>query len=283
MSGVTLFVTVCYGIGGWTPTDTISVNSSAGRKAMLDPPGWISPSSGMQRAPHLLIVDDDPEIRSLLSTLLSQRGYRVTTAREEEEMRTVLISSRIDLVILDLMLPGKDGLTICREIRASNSTPIIVLTARGDPIDRVVGLEMGADDYLAKPFDFRELEARIRAVLRRPPVEVGDIGNSSNFVFAGWKLNPRQRQLFSPEGMLIDLTTGEFDLLLAFVERPQRILSRDQLMDLARGRDATPFDRSIDVQVSRLRRKIECEPKTPELIKTVRSEGYLFTPVVERM
>jgi two-component system OmpR family response regulator len=206
----------------------------------------------------------------------------VTAAREEQEMRNVLTSSRIDLVILDLMLPGKDGLTICREIRASNSTPIIVLTARGDPIDRVVGLEMGADDYLAKPFDFRELEARIRAVLRRPPFEVGDLGKGSNFIFAGWKLNPRQRQLFSPEEMLIDLTTGEFDLLLAFVERPQSILSRDQLMDLTRGRDATPFDRSIDVQVSRLRRKIESDPKSPELIKTVRSEGYLFTPVVER-
>lgn len=236
----------------------------------------------MQTRPHLLVVDDDAEIRNLLSRLLTRRGYKVTTAREEQEMRHALISSRIDLVILDLMLPGKDGLTICRELRASKATPIIMLTARGDPLDRVVGLEMGADDYLAKPFDFRELEARIKAVLRRRPAEADTANLSSNFVFAGWNLDPRQRQLLSPEGMVVDLTTGEFDLLLVFVERPQRVLSRDQLMDLTRGRDATPFDRSIDVQVSRLRRKIDSDPKAPELIKTVRSGGYLFTPVVER-
>jgi two-component system OmpR family response regulator len=238
----------------------------------------------MQRAPHLLVVDDDVEIRNLLSTLLTRRGYRVTTACDEPEMRRVLASSRIDLIILDLMLPGKDGLTICRELRSAKSIPIVMLTARGEATDRVVGLELGADDYLPKPFEVRELEARIKAVLRRSL----STGNQSRdgavvFKFKGWKLDARQRQLLSPEGAVVDLTTGEFDLLLVFVERPQRVLNRDQLLDLARGRDATSFDRSIDVQVSRLRRKIESDPKDPQLIKTVRSGGYLFTPTVERL
>jgi two-component system OmpR family response regulator len=238
----------------------------------------------MQKAHRLLVVDDDHEIRSLLSTLLSSRGYKVKTARDEREMRHILRSSRIDLVILDIMLPGKDGLTICRELRASQSIPIIMLTARGDPTDRVVGLEIGADDYLPKPFDVRELEARIKAVLRRSPARAGsgDCNSASTLVFAGWRLDVRQRQLHSPEGAEVDLTTGEFDLLQVFAERSQRVLSRDQLLDLARGRDATPFDRSIDIQVSRLRRKIECDPQAPELIKTVRGGGYLFTPSVER-
>jgi two-component system, OmpR family, response regulator len=236
-----------------------------------------------QRTPHLLVVDDDREIRSLLSRLLTRRGYRVTTAREEQEMQRALLSSRIDLVILDIMLPGKDGLTLCRELRASKSIPVIMLTARGEATDRVIGLEVGADDYLAKPFDVRELEARIRAVLRRTPHEAGGSGDGKpTFAFSGWRLDARQRHLFSPEGAMVDLTSGEFDLLLVFVERPQRVLSRNQLLDLARGRDAAPFDRSIDVQVSRLRRKIEADPRAPELIKTVRSGGYVFTPIVER-
>jgi len=237
-----------------------------------------------QRRPRLLVVDDDREIRDLLSALLSRRGYKVMTAREEHEMHHVLASSRVDLIILDLMLPGKDGLAICQELRATKSVPMIMLTARGDPTDRIVGLEIGADDYLPKPFDVRELEARIKAVLRRSGTEVGDSNSTlgAKFVFAGWTLDARQRQLMSPEGVMVDLTSGEFDLLLVFAERPQRVLSRDQLMDLARGRDATSFDRSIDIQVSRLRRKIEHDAKMPELIKTVRSGGYLFTPTVQR-
>ena len=237
----------------------------------------------VQREPNLLVVDDDVEIRNLLSTLLTRRGYRVTTACDEPEMRRILATSSIDLIILDLMLPGKDGLTICREIRASKSTPIVMLTARGEATDRVVGLEMGADDYLPKPFEVRELEARIKAVLRRSR-DAGNDGEAMfTFKFEGWQLDAHQRRLLSPEGAVVELTTGEFDLLLAFVQRPQRVLSRDQLLDLARGRDASSFDRSIDVQVSRLRRKIEGAPKEPELIKTVRSGGYLFTPVVERL
>ena len=271
-------------VGGRTTTVTIPPTHWPIATSMLAPEARrFEPS--MQRAPHLLVVDDDVEIRNLLSTLLTRRGYRVTTACDEPEMRRALVSSRIDLVILDLMLPGKDGLTICRELRASKSVPIVMLTARSDATDRVVGLEMGADDYLPKPFDVRELEARIKAVLRRSAAGTGsdDRGAECIFKFKGWKLDARQRHLLSPEGAVVDLTTGEFDLLLAFAERPQRVLSRDQLLDLTRGRDAASFDRSIDVQVSRLRRKIECDPKEPELIKTVRSGGYLFTPVVVRL
>ena len=235
---------------------------------------------------RLLVVDDDREIRDLLSALLTRRGYKVVTAREEHEMRQILETSRVDLIILDLMLPGKDGLTICRELRATKAIPIIMLTSRGEPMDRIVGLEMGADDYLPKPFEVRELEARVKAVLRRSEASFSsadpDRSFGARFTFAGWTLDARQRQLFSPQNVLVDLTSGELDLLLVFAERPQRVLSRDQLMDLARGREATVFDRSIDVQVSRLRGKIESDPKTPELIKTVRSSGYIFTPVVQR-
>src|SRR5680860_1421981 len=231
-----------------------------------------------------LLVDDDAEIRSLLTTLLGNRGYRVQTAHDEQQMRKILASSKVDLLILDIMLPGKDGLTICREVRASSqSIPIIMLTARGDPTDRVVGLEIGADDYLAKPFDVKELEARIKAVLRRSQDSGGPNGDAKAILsFLGWRLDLRLRQLRSPEGADVDLTTGEFDLLRVFAERPQRVLSRDQPLDLARGRDALPFDRSIDIQVSRLRRKIETDSQSPELIKTVRGGGYLFTPRVER-
>ena len=235
---------------------------------------------------RLLVVDDDREIRDLLSALLTRRGYKVVTAREEHEMRQILESSRVDLIILDLMLPGKDGLTICRELRATKAIPIIMLTSRGEPMDRIVGLEMGADDYLPKPFEVRELEARVKAVLRRSKASFSsadpDCSFGARFTFAGWTLDARQRQLFSPQNVLVDLTSGELALLLVFAERPQRVLSRDQLMDLARGREATAFDRSIDVQVSRLRGKIESDPKAPELIKTVRSSGYIFTPLVKR-
>jgi two-component system OmpR family response regulator len=237
--------------------------------------------------PSLLVVDDDREIRDLLSSLLSRRGYTVRAARDEHEMLHILSSSRIDLLILDLMLPGKDGLTICRELRATTQIPIVMLTARGEPTDRIVGLEIGADDYLPKPFDVRELEARVKAVLRRTAAEAINPGEGTetteSFTFEGWTLNPGQRQLVSPDGAIVDLTSGEFDVLLAFVERPKRILTRDQLLDLARGRNAAPFDRSIDVVVSRLRRKVELDATAPKVIKTVWGKGYIFTPVVQRM
>ncbi len=237
----------------------------------------------MESSPHILIVDDDREIRDLLSRFLTRNGLRVSVAREERDMRRVLQDAAIDLVVLDAMLPGKDGFTICRELRASGTLPIIMLTAAGDETDRIVGLEMGADDYVPKPFNPRELLARLRAVLRRtagsaraePPV-------AGRMRFAGWTLDTGRRQLLSPEGTLVTLSTGEYDLLLALVERPQRTLSREQLLDLARGRGPAPFDRSIDVQVSRLRRKIETDPRAPAIIATVRGGGYMFAAPVER-
>jgi two-component system OmpR family response regulator len=237
----------------------------------------------MENTPHILIVDDDREIRDLLSRFLTRNGFRVSVAREEREMRKILADSGIDLIVLDAMLPGKDGFTICRELRATGNMPIIMLTAVGDETDRIVGLEMGADDYVAKPFNPRELLARMRAVLRRAASPGSATEPSTGRLrFAGWTLDTGRRQLLSPEGALVTLSTGEFDLLLAFVERPQRTLSREQLLDLARGRGPVPFDRSIDVQVSRLRRKIEVDPRSPEIIATVRGGGYMFATPVER-
>jgi two-component system OmpR family response regulator len=238
----------------------------------------------MDGAPHILIVDDDREIRDLLARFLDKHGLRVTTAAEGREMQRVLDGNRIDLIVLDLMLPGEDGLTLCRNLRAKSRIPIIMLTAMGEETDRIVGLEMGADDYLAKPFNPRELLARIKAVLRRVaqapapvPVEGGAV-----LEFAGWTLDRDRRELQRPDGILVPLTSGEYELLAVFATHPGRVLSRDQLLDLARGREAQPFDRSIDVQVSRLRRKIEAEPQAPRLIKTVRNGGYTFTPHVRR-
>ncbi len=233
-------------------------------------------------APHILVVDDDREIRDLLARFLKGHGLRVTTAADGRDMRKALAEWRIDLVVLDLMLPGEDGLTLCRRLRADSDLPVIMLTAMGEETDRIVGLEMGADDYLPKPFNPRELLARIKAVLRRaePAPAAGAPGQVLRF--AGWELDMDLRELRSADGVMVPLSGGEFELLSAFASHPQRVLSRDQLLDLARGREAQPFDRSIDVQVSRLRRKIESDPKEPTLIKTIRNGGYLFTPHVER-
>ena len=233
---------------------------------------------------HLLVVDDDREIRDLVSRFLRNHGFRVTLAKDGSEMKRALAEWRIDLIVLDLMLPGDDGLTLCRDLRASSKIPIIMLTAMGEDTDRIVGLEMGADDYVAKPFNPRELLARIKAVLRRAGEEPARAEKPADnvFRFAGWKLDPGRRRLESPQGIVVELSAGEFDLLLALVERPQRVLSRDQLLDMTRGRAAIPFDRSVDVQVGRLRRKIEADPKSPELIKTVRGGGYLLAVPVER-
>ena len=238
----------------------------------------------MDRTPHLLVVDDDREIRTLLSQFLTRHGFRVTGAKDGVEMMRTLDSARVDLIVLDLMMPGEDGLSLCRRLRAAPETaqtPVIMLTAMGEETDRIVGLEMGADDYLAKPFSPRELLARVKAVLRRasgPPVAGGAVGKTLGF--EGWTLDLAKRELRSPDGVLVQLSAGEYDLLVAFVEHPQRVLTRDQLLDLARGRSAVPFDRSIDVPVSRLRRKIEPDPADPTMIKTVRGGGYLFTPAV---
>jgi two-component system, OmpR family, response regulator len=232
----------------------------------------------MNAVPHLLIVDDDKELCSLLSKFLSRHGYRVSIAHNGGEMTALLDGARINLIILDLMLPGEDGLVLCRRLRATSTVPIIMLTAMGDEVDRIIGLEMGADDYLAKVANPRELLARVRAVLRRSgSPEANDSGDQKRILeFAGWRLDVTHRQLYSAKNALVPLRAGEFELLLAFAERPQRVLSRDQLLDLSRGRSANAFDRSIDVQVSRLRRKIEPDPKEPTLIKTVRSGGYIL-------
>lgn len=240
-----------------------------------------SPMNSIDPEAHLLVVDDDGEIRHLIGRFLRQHGFRVTGARDGREMRDAIANADIALVILDLMLPGTSGLQLCREIRSTSSLPIIMLTAKGEDTDRIVGLEVGADDYLAKPFNPRELLARIRAVLRRTATPERAQGATKAIVFAGWHLDTLRRQLLSPSGVVVELSGGEYDLLIAFVEHPNRVLSRDQLLELARNRIPSAFDRSIDVQVSRLRRKLERED-SPALIKTVRGAGYLFTPTPER-
>ena len=231
----------------------------------------------MNAAPHLLIVDDDKELCALLSKFLGRHGYRVSIAHNGNEMAQALGASRVNLLVLDLMLPGEDGLALCRRIRSTSNLPIIMLTAMGEEMDRIIGLEMGADDYIAKVVNPRELLARVRAVLRRVGTpEAAPAPHKRILEFAGWRLDVTQRQLISPNDAMVPLRAAEFELLLAFAERPQRVLSRDQLLDLSRGRLASGFDRSIDVQVSRLRRKIEPDPKEPTLIKTVRSGGYIL-------
>jgi two-component system OmpR family response regulator len=233
-----------------------------------------------QTVPHILVVDDDREIRDLLNRFLVKHGLRVSTARDGVEMTRILDGAAIDLVVLDLMLPGEDGLSLCRKLRATTNLPVIMLTAMGEDTDRIVGLEMGADDYLPKPFNPRELLARIKAVLRRVQSLPASSPKGDLAKFDGWTLDLGSRRLTSPEGEEVELSTGEYDLLLAFATHPRRVLSRDQLLDLARGRTAAPFDRSVDIQVMRLRRKIEADPKEPRLIKTVRGGGYMFAAEV---
>lgn len=232
----------------------------------------------MQRRPHILIVDDDREIRDLLARFLVRHDFRVDTAADGKEMDRVMAGGRFDLIVLDLMMPGEDGLSICRRLRNDSNIPIVMLTALGEEADRIVGLEIGADDYLPKPFNPRELLARIRAVLRR--LEAGGTAHDGDrprkLSFDGWQVDLAARELRDPEGTLVVLTSGEFDLLEALVERPQQVLSRDQLADLTSGRVLGPLDRSIDVALSRLRRKLGEDPKTPRLIKTVRHGGYYF-------
>ena len=236
----------------------------------------------MDGTPHILVVDDDSELRTLLSDFLSRSGYRVSVAQNGAAMMQTLGAARIDLIVLDIMMPGEDGLSLCRRLRAAGNIPVIMLTAMGSEMDRVVGLEMGADDYLGKPFSTRELLARVRAVLRRSamPAPGSPAGTGRVFEFAGWRLDVTRRQLHSPANALVDLRAAEFDLLVALVERPSHVLNRDQLLDLARGRAATAFDRSIDVHISRLRHRIEVDPKEPKLIKTVRTGGYVFAAPV---
>ena len=228
---------------------------------------------------HILVVDDHSEIRDLLKRFLEQHGLRVSCARDGKEMKRLLEEREFDLLVLDLMMPGEDGLTLCRELRVKSNLPIIMLTAMGEETDRIIGLEMGADDYLAKPFNPRELLARIKAVMRRTQAETQPAAETltRDLRFDRWRLDVNRRELVDEDGVGLSLSTAEFDLLKVFLERPQRVLSRDQLLDLARGREAVAFDRAIDTLVSRLRRKLEQDPKNPELIKTIWGGGYMFS------
>ncbi len=232
--------------------------------------------------PHILVVEDDREISALVARYLRGNDCRVTLAGDGREMDRALSEARIDLIVLDLMLPGDDGLTLCRRLRETSQIPILILTAKSEEVDRILGLELGADDYLAKPFNPRELLARIRAILRRVGAEAPDTDDRKRLHFAGWTLDVALRQLLSPEGARVAITGAEFDLLQALCLRPGRVLSRDQLLDLTQGRAAGPFERSIDVLVSRIRQKIERDTRNPEYIRTIRSGGYLFTPEVTR-
>ena len=235
----------------------------------------------MEQALHIAVVEDDPDISQTMVQCMTEHGFVVTAARSGRDLDRVLSISKIDLVILDVGLPGEDGLSICRRLRNQSAVPIIMVTARAAETDRIVGLEIGADDYLPKPFSPRELVARVRAVLRRATAQ-----NDNNrtppktLQFEGWKLDMARRQLMDPTGVPMPLTSGEFNILAIFCQNPQKVLSRDSLLDMLHGRAAAVFDRSVDVQISRLRRKIEPNLKNPTFIKTVRYGGYFFTPSV---
>jgi two-component system OmpR family response regulator len=238
----------------------------------------------MTGSAHIVVVDDQKEICEVVQQYLTSEGYRVSVAHDGAGMRRVMAQDAVDLVILDLMLPGEDGLTLARQLREDSNVGIIILTGRGETVDRIIGLEMGADDYLPKPFHLRELLARVKSVLRRALArgdEQEEQAAHSKARFAGWNLDLATRELVAPNGGEVRLTTGEFDLLAAFVRNANQVLSRDRLLDLARNREAGPFDRTIDVQVGRLRRKLEPDPQRPTIIKTVRGTGYIFTPTVD--
>ncbi len=238
----------------------------------------------MTPTPHILIVDDHRDIRDLIAKYLIKHEFRATTAESGPAMRRILQSAAIDLVVLDIMMPQEDGLSLCRFLRETTQIPVILLTAMGEETDRVVGLEIGADDYVTKPFNPRELLARIKAVLRRthslPPSHGEPL--SKQIGFESWRLDVDQRVLIDKDEVVVPLSTGEFNLLQVFLQRPNMVLSRDQLLDLTKGRSAGVFDRSVDNQVSRLRRKIEADPKDPKLIQTVWGGGYKFAGKVTR-
>ncbi|UGY11607.1 response regulator [Phyllobacterium pellucidum] len=240
----------------------------------------------MDHIDHVLIVDDDREIRELVAAYLTRNGLRVSVAADGRHMRAFLETNAVDLIVLDIMMPGDDGLVLCRELRAGKhkTTPILMLTARNDETDRIIGLEMGADDYLVKPFAARELLARIKAVLRRtrmlpPNLQITEAGQRVRF--GDWELDTVGRHLVDKTGTTVTLSGAEYRLLRVFVDHPQRVLNRDQLLNLTQGRDAELFDRSIDLLVSRLRQRLCDDAREPAYIKTVRSEGYVFSMPVE--
>jgi two-component system OmpR family response regulator len=238
----------------------------------------------METMPHILVVDDDREIRDLLARFLERNRFRVTAVRDAREARRAWPSNHFQLVILDLMLPGEGGLELSRWMRSQSDVPIVMLTAMGEETDRIIGLELGADDYVPKPFNPRELLARMRAVLRRTADRTDRRAENQTgaWKFAGWTLEPARRRLLNPDNVEVPLTGGEYDLLVALVERANRVLTRDMLLDLLRGRQAGPFDRAIDVAISRLRRKLDDDGRQAQLIKTVRGGGYVLAADVER-
>jgi two-component system, OmpR family, phosphate regulon response regulator OmpR len=237
----------------------------------------------MAAAHHIIVVDDEPEICELLADYLGHAGFRVSTAGDGATMRRLLEDQPADLVILDINMPGEDGLSLARYLRANTRIGIVMLTAAGEVVDRIVGLEMGADDYLPKPVDMRELLARVRAVLRRVEVApekpgAAEASDTRKIHFGACQLDLDAHKLYDAAGEEVPITSMEFDLLKAFAEHPNRVLSRDQLLDLAHNRDWEPFDRSIDIRIARLRRKVESDPSKPQVIKTVRGAGYIFVP-----
>jgi two-component system, OmpR family, response regulator len=237
----------------------------------------------MDSTDRILVVDDDPEIRRLLSDYLSKNGFEAVSARNGREMSQELERHAIDLVVLDLNLPDSDGLTLCRDLRARSNIPVLMLTARGEDTDRIIGIEMGADDYLVKPFNPRELLARIKTILRRTRALPPNLKSEAQrcFFFAGWCLDTATRMLTAPDGVVVSLSGGEYRLLRLMLDHPNRVLNRDQLMELIHGRTAEPYDRAIDVQISRLRQRLRDESREPQLIQTVRGEGYVLAAVVE--
>ncbi len=233
-----------------------------------------------QRREHLLVVDDDPRIRQMLTRYFEDEGYVVSTASNDLEMRAALLQANFDIILLDWVLPGgEDGLDLAREIRAQSDIPIIMLTGRDDVVDRIVGIEVGADDYIAKPFHLREVHARLKSILRRrqPMTKARENEPTDIIHFEGWQLDIGKRQLLSPDKNEIELTTGEFDMLVVFARHAGRVLSREFLMELTRGRNLEVYDRTIDAQIARLRKKIETNPTHPQLIKSIRGVGYVFT------
>ena len=238
--------------------------------------------SAGDNAPHIVVADDEPDVRETVEEYLSMNGFRVSTAESGATVRRIVADQAVDLVVLDVRMPGEDGLSLARHLREHYPVGIVMLTAVGTMVDRVVGLEMGADDYIPKPVDLRELLARVKAVLRRlkPAAVLAEAsGAAANEVaFGDCRLNLDSHKLFDRDGQEIALTSMEFDLLKAFAEHPNRVLSRDRLLDLAHSRDWEPFDRSIDVRIARIRKKVEVDPTKPQLIKTIRGSGYLFSP-----
>ncbi len=236
----------------------------------------------------IAIVEDDPEIRELARALFVREGFEVVVCEHATALDALMTTARPSLIVMDVMMPGEDGLSVCRRLAANNGPPVILVTARGEDIDRIIGLEVGADDYLPKPFNPRELVARARAVLRRTaravpePIEAGDEARGEMFLFEGWSLNTGSRAFTDPVGQAVELSAGEYDLLTCFMNHPQRVLSRDFLMDWTKGREATAFDRSVDVMMSRLRRKLGDDSAAPRFIRTVRNGGYLFAAEVAR-